>query len=133
MVELLLPGVAMIYQGDELGMTDGEVPKDQQVDPQGLRGGVSRDPERTPYHWNAEKNAGFSKGDTTWLPIAKNYKEVNFKVQSEAKESHYKNFKKLIGLHNLHVFQHGALDIRAMTDDVLAFTRWVELIIFLER
>ena len=52
-VYLTLRGTAVIYQGDELGMVDGDVP------PERRRDGVGRDPCRTPMQWDASPNAGF--------------------------------------------------------------------------
>ncbi len=40
----------------------------------------SRDPQRSPMQWSPDKNAGFSNGSTTWLPIHPDYKTVNVKV-----------------------------------------------------
>ena len=40
----------------------------------------SRDPQRTPMQWSGEVNAGFSTGNTTWLPVAPDYEERNVKV-----------------------------------------------------
>lgn len=54
-----------IFQGEELGLVDGYVSWEDTVDPSGCNtndpinyGKWSRDPERTPFQWNAEKNAG---------------------------------------------------------------------------
>jgi len=85
MMMLTLRGTPFIYQGEEIGMTDGELTPDQYQDPQGINTGVSRDFERTPFHWSAEPNAGFSTG-TPWLPIASNYATVN--VESEKRDPH---------------------------------------------
>lgn len=82
-------------------MTDGEVTWEQTKDPAACNTHdpinfykVSRDPARTPYQWDDTKNAGFSTGNETWLPIASNYKELNLKAQMTAAKSHYKvNFE----------------------------------------
>lgn len=78
-------------------MTDGEISWEETKDPQACNTNdpinyykSSRDPARTPYHWDDSKNAGFSSGNSTWLPVAKNYKEVNLKQQKAATKSHYK-------------------------------------------
>jgi alpha-glucosidase len=66
-----LRGMTTIYQGDELGLPDGEIPADRVQDPFALAGhGLSRDPARTPMQWDlAAANAGFTTGEP-WLPIA---------------------------------------------------------------
>jgi alpha-glucosidase len=63
MMLLTLRGTPFVYYGEELGMTDGEIPPDRAVDIDG------RDPERTPMQWDGSRNAGFSEGDP-WLPVA---------------------------------------------------------------
>jgi alpha-glucosidase len=59
MLMLTLPGVAFVYQGEEIGMPDGPVP-----DPPRDRFG--RDGARTPMQWDATSGGGFSAG-TPWL------------------------------------------------------------------
>ncbi len=44
----------------------------------------------TPFPWDDSKNAGFSKANSTWLPVAET---ANVKVQEEAANSLLKNFK----------------------------------------
>lgn len=53
------------YKGEEIGMVDGYVSWEDTVDPSGCNTDdpinywkSSRDPERTPFQWNSEKNAG---------------------------------------------------------------------------
>lgn len=64
MLQMLLPGTAVVYNGDELGMEDTFIRWDQSVDPPALIAGpfryktVSRDPERTPFQWDDSENAG---------------------------------------------------------------------------
>jgi alpha-glucosidase len=62
MLLLSMRGTAFIYYGDEIGMTDVAVPKDQANDPN------NRDPNRTPMQWTAGDGAGFTHG-TPWLPV----------------------------------------------------------------
>jgi alpha-glucosidase len=59
MLLLTLPGAAFIYQGDEIGMTDGPG-----ADPPFDR--AERDPFRHPMQWDSSPNGGFSSGDP-WL------------------------------------------------------------------
>ena len=56
-----LRGTPFIYQGQELGLPDAEIPPDRVVDVDG------RDPVRTPMPWEPGPSAGFTDGEP-WLP-----------------------------------------------------------------
>ena len=56
-----LPGSAVLYQGDELGLRDAVVPAPRQVDPGG------RDGCRAPLPWTAPPDLGWPAG--AWLPF----------------------------------------------------------------
>jgi alpha-glucosidase len=57
-----------MYQGDELGLAEVDVPPEAQRDPWGLRvPGLGRDGCRTPMPWDAGAGFGFTEGDP-WLP-----------------------------------------------------------------
>ncbi len=68
---LTLRGTPVLYQGDEIGLTDVELAHDDILDPVGRRfwpayGG--RDPERTPLPWTSGTNGGFTElGTVPWL------------------------------------------------------------------
>jgi alpha-glucosidase len=66
---LTLPGVAILYQGDELALTDGAVPRSR------IRDVASppRDPERTPLPWT---RSGEEWADP-WLPLADTSRNVD--------------------------------------------------------
>jgi alpha-glucosidase len=68
MLLLTLRGTPTMYYGDEIGMIDADLPRSAWRDPQGLRGGPTRDDCRTPMHWDASPLAGFTAG-TPWLPM----------------------------------------------------------------
>ncbi|MFF2031120.1 alpha-amylase family glycosyl hydrolase [Arthrobacter sp. NPDC058192] len=72
-----LPGAAYIYQGQELGLPEVDVPAEARVDPMWARGGVCRDGARVPLPWTEDPalNHGFSLSGTAaaftaepWLP-----------------------------------------------------------------
>jgi len=89
MLLLTLRGTPTIYYGEELGMTDVEIPLEKQLDPFGFRvPGWGRDRCRTPMQWDAGSHAGFSAPVTKklWLPLSKEYQSSN--VQDELKDSH---------------------------------------------
>jgi alpha-glucosidase len=91
---------AMMYYGEELGMVTSTPQRVEDVkDPIGVTGWPKekgRDGERTPMQWDAGKNAGFSTAAMTWLPVAKNYKTVNVKVEEGEKASLLNWYKFLI-------------------------------------
>ncbi|XP_045513185.1 maltase A1-like [Pieris brassicae] len=132
MIVLLLPGVAVTYMGEEIGMVDGYVSWEDTVDPSGCNTDdpinywkSSRDPERTPFQWNAENNAGFSTADKTWLPVADGYQNLNVEVQSNSLgRSHVKVYKELARLRTEPSFRFGRYESVAFNSDVLAFRRW---------
>lgn len=71
---LALPGSAYLYQGEELGLPQAEVPVDRILDPLWERSGRTergRDGARVPLPWSgAQAPYGFSTADAgaTWLP-----------------------------------------------------------------
>ena len=76
---LTLRGTPTLYQGDELGLEDAEVPAAAARDPQWLREphNYNRDRVRTPMPWTAdEPHAGFSKVEP-WLPLTPDWRQRN--------------------------------------------------------
>ncbi|MFH5824782.1 alpha-amylase family glycosyl hydrolase [Georgenia sp. AZ-5] len=74
-----LPGSAYLYQGQELGLPEVDVPVDQRVDPAWQRSGLLRDGARIPLPWTAEpaRTHGFSTGDAVpWLPVPPGWGEL---------------------------------------------------------
>lgn len=131
MMVLLLPGVAVTYMGEEIGLVDGYVSWEDTVDPAGCNTNdpinyvkESRDPERTPFQWNAEKNAGFSIADKTWLPVADGYETLNVEAQKKMNKSHLKVYQDLAALRQKSVFRYGRYESLALNQDVFAFKRW---------
>nr|BBD13388.1 maltase [Trilocha varians] len=138
MLVLLLPGVAVTYMGEEIGMVDGYVSWEETVDPSGCNTNdpvnyvdSSRDPERTPFHWNSEKNAGFSTADKTWLPMADGYETLNVEVQKVSERSHLKVYQALSKLRQENTFRVGRYDSLALNEDVFVFKRWLDDNIYL--
>lgn len=72
LLSLALPGSVYLYQGEELGLPEAEVPRDRIVDPMHFRSGgrdPGRDGCRVPLPWRAEGPAyGFGESGETWLP-----------------------------------------------------------------
>ena len=81
-----LPGAAYLYQGQELGLPEVDVPEAERVDPMWSRGGVCRDGARIPLPWTRENNRshGFSQGETPdapWLPVPEGWGEFAVEQQ----------------------------------------------------
>ena len=70
---LCLRGTPVLYQGDEIGLTDVPVARDDLRDPLGARYWPyykGRDPMRTPMPWRDVPGGGFTDaGSTPWLPL----------------------------------------------------------------
>ncbi|XP_022816674.1 maltase A1-like isoform X1 [Spodoptera litura] len=132
MLALVLPGITITYQGEEIGMTDGHVSWKDTKDPQACNTEdpinywkSSRDPARTPFHWDASANAGFSTASATWLPVADNYQTVNVAVEKAAAKSHYKFYKELVAVKRLPAVRSGDLEVRAICENVLTVARFL--------
>ncbi|XP_060666023.1 maltase 2 isoform X3 [Drosophila nasuta] len=130
MLLMTLPGVAVTYNGEELGMEDNkEISWEETVDPPARNAGeldfqkVSRDPARTPFQWSSARNAGFSDAARTWLPVNPNYVQLNLESQQLAKKSHYKVYKLLIELRKLPVLRRGRFSIEPLSRAVFAIKR----------
>lgn len=66
---------------------------------------------------------GFSVSTKTWLPVADNYTANNVKLQQSKHTSHLKVFKKLLLLRKNPTFADGELNLKALDDDLLVYTR----------
>lgn len=84
----------------------------------------SRDPERTPFQWNDELNAGFSTAKKTWLPVASNYKQINVKKQESDEKSHLKVYKSLKNLRKEKTMRYGDVEYIALGKEVVAIIRY---------
>ncbi|OXU16792.1 hypothetical protein TSAR_002623 [Trichomalopsis sarcophagae] len=133
MLTLLLPGQAVIYYGEEIGMLDTNVTWDDTIDIRALDKSeenyddYSRDPVRTPMQWDNTISGGFSTNDSTFLPVNPNYVRINVKRQLEDHDSNLMAFKKLALLRENPIFTRGDYDLDAVNDDnVLILKRSLE-------
>jgi alpha-glucosidase len=73
MILLCLRGTPFLYQGDEIGLTDGAVEQADLRDAVGVRNWPhykGRDAERTPMPWSPAAGGGFTHGGVRpWLPM----------------------------------------------------------------
>jgi alpha-glucosidase len=85
LVQLSLPGAAYVYNGDELGLANVELPDEALQDPTWERSGHTdrgRDGERVPLPWSGTAPPyGFTSGETTWLPMPPDWAATTVQAQ----------------------------------------------------
>ena len=113
MLAMILPGVAVTYYGEEIGMEDNTT----------LRVFDFRDGCRTPFQWNSSTSAGFSTNSTTWLPVNTKYTAVNLAQEKIDVDSHYKLYTELTSLRKTDALKNGGLSTAVLNKDILAVMR----------
>jgi alpha-glucosidase len=63
--------------------------------------------------------SGFSKAPKTWLPVHKNYKQLNLAKQKIQLQSHYHLFKNLIKLRSSNSLKQGSLNIDVINNNLV--------------
>lgn len=122
-----LRGNIFLYQGEELGLPQAEVPFACLQDPEAIANWpltLGRDGARTPIPWSAAKqNAGFSAG-TPWLPVDQEHFALSVSEQEDDPDSVLQFTRKLIAMRKKSsALQKGDLEIIPGTGDILAFWR----------
>jgi glycosidase len=95
-LDLTLPGTIFIYNGEEGGFTDTDVPPERRHDTElGERDGA-----RTPMLWDSNENAGFSRAspDALWLPVDPDYETKNLALQRADPSSSFSLYRALLHL-----------------------------------
>jgi alpha-glucosidase len=126
MLLLTLRGTPTMYYGDEIGIGKVEIPPEAVQDPweknePGL--GLGRDPERTPMHWDASAQGGFTSG-RPWLPLDPSHASCNVEAQSKDPTSILTLYRRLIEFRRRHL----ALSVGSYTSlgsegDLLVYER----------
>ena len=141
--QFTMRGVPFTYQGEEIGMTTGEISLADAQDPLAkswmkipkwlladLDILLNRDNCRTPMQWSNQKAAGFSSNNTTWLPIQANFKNINVESQLQNKSSLLQTYQGLLALRNTYpLLKNGSIEFVDKTDipkNVLAYKRMNE-------
>ncbi|MFL1012639.1 glycoside hydrolase family 13 protein [Flavisericum labens] len=141
---LSMRGTPYTYYGDELGMTNIDMPtieeyvdidaigkfktalaKDEDMDEfMEVLNYSSRENGRTPMQWNNSINAGFTTG-TPWKKVNENYKEINVSVQDKDPNSVLNHFRKMVKLRKDNkVLVYGAYELLDKdNDETYSFTR----------
>jgi len=113
---LTLRGTAFVYQGEELGLLDAEVPLERVVDPGG------RDGSRAPIPWTAEAGHGWS--ESSWLPLPPESDARNVTSQRVDSSSIVHLYRALLALRKANrALQAGSLTLLESAPELLAFSR----------
>jgi oligo-1,6-glucosidase len=141
-----MQGTPYVYQGEELGMTNvsfesleefrdvetlqpvrnalesGELDSFEQVR-EALEQN-SRDNARTPVHWTADENAGFTDGEP-WIKVADNHDEINVEAERGDPDSVLEYYRRLFDLRDEYeiVVYGGYEDLWFDHPELWAYTR----------
>jgi alpha-glucosidase len=97
---LTLRGTPYLYYGQEIGMRDVRLAREQILDPVGKRYwpfNKGRDGCRAPMQWDETRNAGFSKGKP-WLPLVEDYATRSVAAQEANPNSLLNFYRQLIAV-----------------------------------
>lgn len=127
---MTLRGNSFIYQGEELGLPQAQVPFERLVDPEAIANWpktLGRDGARTPMPWRAvEPAAGFSTTEP-WLPVDPAHLPLAVDVQETAPLSMLKATRRLVRLRRAHpALRIGSMTILDTPDPLLVFLREAE-------
>ena len=126
---LALRGAPFLYYGEEIGMTDVDIPRDEIVDPPALRVGpdfawYDRSRCRTPMQWRPGPGGGFTTGHP-WLRLAPDADRRNVATQAADPDSVLATYRRLLAFRATDAaLRTGRMSLLGSPDpDVLAWTR----------
>ena len=124
---LTLRGNAILYYGEELGLTQVEIPFERLQDPEAIANWpltLSRDGARTPMPWQGDAPAaGFSRGEP-WLPLGADHAALAVDRQAADPDSLLGWTRRLIALRHAHpALMAGAMRVLVAEGDLLVFER----------
>ncbi len=142
-------GTPFVYQGEEIGMTNAEFERLDDLDDPMMIGAVedalaageadsadelrgfwnyhSRDHARTPMQWSDDEHAGFTAGEP-WFDVNENYTEINVEAARADETSVWHHYRRLVDLrHDEDVLVYGEYDLLLPDDEqVYAYTRTLD-------
>jgi alpha-glucosidase len=132
LLQLALPGMAFVYNGDELGMPDVDLPDEALTDPVWTRSGGTergRDACRIPVPWSGSHPPyGFSAGETTWLPMPEGWADLTAAAQAADPQSMLSLYRAALTLRRAVA---GGLTWLPAPDGCLSFRREGGLVVLL--
>jgi alpha-glucosidase len=124
---LALPGTIFLYQGQELGLEEVDLPDELRQDPVFLRSGGARkgrDGCRVPIPWTTEPPGFGFTGGKSWLPIPESWGALSVAAQMADGSSTLALYRAgLAARRSSEALREGGLTWRDGTPGSLAFTR----------
>ncbi|SDI31794.1 oligo-1,6-glucosidase [Pseudobutyrivibrio sp. 49] len=142
-LNLSLKGIPFIFEGEEIGMTNGDfrgLRDIKDIESYNINQAMkrmllthklrrklilrtSRDNARTPVQWDSSENAGFTSGEP-WLRINENKSYINVETETEDENSILNFYKQMIDFRkNSKALSEGTYRKVAAPSDVYIFTR----------
>ncbi|NXL49679.1 SLC31 protein, partial [Podilymbus podiceps] len=99
MLLLTLPGTPVTYYGEEIGMGNiaSENVSEERMNSDPV---YVTFPEKSPMQWDGKVNAGFTEGNSSWLPVNSDYQRVNVEIQMTWSNSTLNLYRELTLLRN---------------------------------
>jgi oligo-1,6-glucosidase/alpha-glucosidase len=148
-LQMTARGVPFIYYGEEIGMTQHQIPIKDAQDPLAIKykwipaivlnfirkffgESINRDECRTPMQWDSSPNAGFCAPNITpWLPITSTFKERNVAVETKDPNSLLNCYRQLLKLRrkypSLNAGNLELLDMDNNSDSIVGYVRQANL------
>jgi alpha-glucosidase len=117
---LTLRGTPFLYQGEELGLEDADIPPERRVDPGG------RDGCRAPIPWDGSPDHGWpvTAGHRPWLPFPPDATHRNHRDQRRDPDSLLHLYRRLIGLrHQAPALALGGFELIDLPEGLLGYRR----------
>jgi len=122
-----LRGSVCVFQGEELGLGEADVPYEALRDPYGIAfwpAFKGRDGCRTPMPWESNESGGFSSAKP-WLPVPQQHLALSVAAQERDETSALHGFRRLLTWRKQHpLLITGDIEFLAATNSVLAFRRF---------
>jgi alpha-glucosidase len=135
LVQLSLPGAAYLYNGDELGLENVELPDEVLQDPTWERSGHTergRDGERVPMPWSGSASPfGFSRGGQPWLPMPAEFARFTVERQLADPASTLTLYRAALAMRReLTELQGADFEWQPTAEGCLAYRRGERLLVF---
>ena len=125
---MCLRGNAILYQGEELGLPQADVPFEHLQDPEAIANWpltLGRDGARTPIPWNDSEDGGFGSVES-WLPLSPEHRAMNVAAQAADEDSILNWTRTAIALRrDNEALRSGSIELLETDEKLLAFQRSV--------